>query len=58
MIGNQFGELRDQICGAVVSKKKKGDKVSIWTKYSKDANACMKIGYVLAQYSMNKVTFM
>ena len=46
LVGEQFDTDGDnsQICGAVVQNRQKGDKVSIWTQYSKDKDACMRIG--------------
>ena len=32
VIGEQFEELGDHICGAVVNIRQKGDKVALWTK--------------------------
>lgn len=32
VIGEQFEELGDHICGAVVNVRQKGDKVALWTK--------------------------
>lgn len=46
MIGNQFGEHKDQICGAVVSRRKKGDKINLWTREGSKKEAVTAIGCV------------
>eukprot|EP00040_Diaphanoeca_grandis_P003451 m.24964 g.24964 ORF g.24964 m.24964 type:complete len:213 (-) comp14818_c0_seq1:331-969(-) len=45
LVGEQFaGKDNDQICGAVVQNRAKGDKLSIWTQDHKDQQACERIG--------------
>lgn len=45
LVGEQFdGADNDQICGAVVQNRAKGDKLSIWTEKSGDQDTCMRIG--------------
>eukprot|EP00041_Stephanoeca_diplocostata_P005826 m.69206 g.69206 ORF g.69206 m.69206 type:complete len:223 (+) comp16020_c0_seq2:183-851(+) len=45
MIGQQFnGSDNDQICGAVVQNRMKGDKLAVWTKQADDADAVKRIG--------------
>ncbi|KAL3507441.1 hypothetical protein ACH5RR_032823 [Cinchona calisaya] len=43
MIGEQF-DYGDEICGAVVSVRSKGDKISIWTKNAANEAAQVSIG--------------
>jgi len=45
LVGEQFaGVDNDQICGAVVQNRNKGDKLSIWTSDHSDSDVCMRIG--------------
>lgn len=48
MIGEQFDD-GEQICGAVVNIRNKGDKISLWTRDMNDDEANMRIGQVLKQ---------
>ena len=43
MIGEQL-ERSGDICGAVVSKRKNGDKISIWTRDCHDEASAMAVG--------------
>ncbi|TKR63548.1 hypothetical protein L596_027363 [Steinernema carpocapsae] len=49
MIGEQFGEDMDQICGVVLNARNKGCKVCIWTKYADKMDANERIGRILKQ---------
>lgn len=44
MIGEAFGDDSDQICGAVVNIRPKGDKLAIWTSQADNAESVIKIG--------------
>jgi len=45
LIGEAFGEDSDQVCGAVVNIRHKGDKLAVWTAVADDnAESVMKIG--------------
>lgn len=46
MVGEQFEEYSDQICGSVVNVRNKGDKVSLWLRESSDEEGVKRIGYV------------
>lgn len=43
MIGENF-EAGHELCGAVISLRKAGDRVAVWTKSADDEKACMEIG--------------
>jgi len=43
-IGQSIEEDLDQICGAVVNKRKSGDKISIWIKSGEDDDIVMRLG--------------
>lgn len=43
MIGENFDAGHD-LCGAVISLRKAGDRVAVWTKTADDDKACMEIG--------------
>ncbi|KAI3413709.1 Eukaryotic translation initiation factor 4E-3 [Globodera pallida] len=47
VIGEQFENLGDHICGAVVNIRQKGDKVSLWTRDANDDSANLQIGHIL-----------
>lgn len=44
IIGEQFGGDGDQICGAVISNRKKSDKLALWTRDAGNEAACRNIG--------------
>ncbi len=46
LVGEVFEENNDDICGAVVQNRAKGDKLSIWTADSKNDNSIRMIGLV------------
>lgn len=43
MIGENF-EAGEELCGAVISLRKAGDRVAVWTKTADDEKACLEIG--------------
>lgn len=48
LIGESFEEYSEDICGAVVNIRNKGDKLSLWTKEAGRPDAILKIGYVIS----------
>nr|KAG5710176.1 hypothetical protein BaRGS_006695 [Batillaria attramentaria] len=44
LIGEAFDDQSDQICGAVVNIRNKGDKLGLWTRDSNRSDAIMAIG--------------
>lgn len=44
LIGESFGEDSDQICGAVVNIRGKGDKLAVWTQFGDKQESVMHIG--------------
>ncbi|XP_035221170.1 eukaryotic translation initiation factor 4E-like isoform X2 [Stegodyphus dumicola] len=49
MIGEAFEEYSDDICGAVVQIRNKGDKLGLWTADVKHHDAIMKIGRTIKE---------
>jgi len=47
IIGEQFEEHGEQICGAVVNVRQKGDKVSLWTRDALKDDVNRRIGQIL-----------
>lgn len=46
LIGESFDEASEDVCGAVVNVRPKGDKISIWTGNCQNRDAIMTIGWV------------
>lgn len=44
MIGEAFDEHSNEICGAVVNVRSKGDKIGFWTADAMNSNSVMAIG--------------
>lgn len=44
LIGEAFEEHSDEVCGAVVNIRAKGDKVGVWTRDAKNSAGNVKIG--------------
>jgi len=44
LIGEAFGDFSDDICGAVVNVRSKGDKVGVWTGNGANRDATLYIG--------------
>lgn len=44
MIGEAFNEYSDDVCGAVVNVRTKGDKIGIWTSNANSEDSVMEIG--------------
>ncbi|XP_067132083.1 eukaryotic translation initiation factor 4E-like [Centruroides vittatus] len=49
LIGEAFDEFSDEVCGAVVQIRPKGDKIGIWTSHTDHADANIKIGCKLKE---------
>uniref|UniRef100_A0A8R1DZ33 eIF-4F 25 kDa subunit n=1 Tax=Caenorhabditis japonica TaxID=281687 RepID=A0A8R1DZ33_CAEJA len=49
IVGEQFDEYGDYICGAVVNVRQKGDKVSLWTRDATRDDVNLRIGQILKQ---------
>ena len=47
LIGNQFGEDSEQICGAVCNIRQKGSKISLWTTNAQNEDANRRIGQIM-----------
>lgn len=48
MIGEAFNEYSDDVCGAVVNVRTKGDKIGVWTADATRGTSVMEIGYVFS----------
>jgi len=46
LIGEAFEDLGDEICGAVINLRSKGDKLGLWTADAGRAEHNMRIGFV------------
>ncbi len=44
LVGEVFGESSDEVCGAVVQVRNRGDKMAIWTANGKKEDCIMNIG--------------
>lgn len=44
LVGETFDEASDDVCGAVVNVRPKGDKLAIWTSNCQNRDAIMTIG--------------
>jgi len=44
LIGEAFDDETDEICGAVINVRMRGDKIAVWTRDSTNINSNMKIG--------------
>lgn len=49
LIGEAFGDDSDQVCGAVVNIRPKGDKLAVWTGVADNAESVMKIGKIFKE---------
>lgn len=49
MIGEAFDESSDDVCGAVVNIRQKGDKLSVWTSDATNKDGILKIGHKLKE---------
>jgi|UniRef100_A0AC35G404 translation initiation factor 4E len=49
LVGEQFGQDGEEICGAVVNIRQKGDKVALWTRDANKDAVNYRIGQVLYQ---------
>nr|XP_033783217.1 eukaryotic translation initiation factor 4E type 1B isoform X1 [Geotrypetes seraphini] len=46
LIGEAFDEYSDDVCGAVINIRTKGDKIALWTKETENEEAVIHIGRV------------
>jgi translation initiation factor 4E len=46
LIGEAFDDLTDDICGATINIRNKGDKLGLWTRDARRGDATVLIGYV------------
>ncbi|VDN58611.1 unnamed protein product [Dracunculus medinensis] len=53
IIGEQFGEYMEDICGVVCNIRNKGSKISIWTTNAENDESVLKIGEILKQKLKN-----
>ncbi|KAJ8876377.1 hypothetical protein PR048_020822 [Dryococelus australis] len=44
LIGEAFDDFGDDVCGAVVNLRNKGDKIAVWTANAKNQQAVLEIG--------------
>ena len=44
LIGESFDDCSDEICGAVINIRPKGDKLGLWTRNASQRDANVKIG--------------
>ncbi|XP_071543316.1 eukaryotic translation initiation factor 4E isoform X2 [Panulirus ornatus] len=49
MIGEAFDEHSDEVCGAVVNVRSKGDKIGVWTADAKKSESILKTGHILKE---------
>ncbi|KAI1718833.1 eukaryotic initiation factor 4E domain-containing protein [Ditylenchus destructor] len=47
LIGEQFGDDSDEICGAVCNIRQKGSKISLWTTNASNVDANTRIGKIM-----------
>ena len=48
LIGETFEEFSENVCGATVNIRNKGDKLGVWTSDAGNPEANVRIGYVMA----------
>ena len=44
LIGEAFDDLSEDICGATINIRNKGDKLGLWTRDARKGDATVKIG--------------
>ena len=44
LVGEVFDDSSDDVCGAVVQSRLKGDKISIWTSNARNSEHILRIG--------------
>ncbi|XP_064117011.1 eukaryotic translation initiation factor 4E-like isoform X2 [Macrobrachium nipponense] len=49
LIGEAFEDHSDEVCGAVVNVRSKGDKIGVWTADAKKSESILKIGHTLKE---------
>ncbi|XP_004697199.1 eukaryotic translation initiation factor 4E type 1B isoform X2 [Echinops telfairi] len=50
LIGESFEEHSQEVCGAVVNIRTKGDKISVWTREAENQASVLHIGHVYKQH--------
>lgn len=50
MIGEAFEDHSEEVCGAVVNVRNKGDKIGVWTADAKKSESILKIGWVRVSF--------
>ncbi|MGH0114418.1 UNVERIFIED_CONTAM: hypothetical protein FKN15_015354 [Acipenser sinensis] len=46
IIGESFDDYSDDVCGAVINVRAKGDKIAVWTTNTENREAVTYIGWV------------
>ncbi|XP_005993443.2 eukaryotic translation initiation factor 4E-1A [Latimeria chalumnae] len=49
LIGESFGDYSDDVCGAVINIRAKGDKIALWTTHAENRDAVLHIGRTLKE---------
>lgn len=52
MIGEAFDSHSDDVCGAVINIRNKGDKIGLWTADAHRTQSVMEIGSVLYKFGI------
>lgn len=50
LIGEGFDDAGEQVCGAVINIRPKGDKLALWTAEATCQDSNIKIGYAILPY--------
>lgn len=53
LVGEAFDDYSDDVCGAVVNVRNKGDKIAVWTANYENREAVTHIGWVWGPFSLN-----
>ena len=51
LIGEAFDDETEEICGAVINVRMKGDKIAVWTRDAENVDSNMKIGWDILCFS-------
>ena len=53
LLGHGFGQqYHDEVCGAVINLREKGDKIAVWTANADKADVQMAIGYTSSPFNL------
>lgn len=44
LVGEMFDDYSDEVCGAVINIRAKGDKIAIWTREAENREGVIHIG--------------